>query len=888
MAVSEQRIDSVSGIPLGGIGAGSVEIRDDGLFHEWQIVNLGQWSPESPLPACDSAYPAGSDITPEGLVFALRTEQAGGDVRVRWLALREQLLDLYNLPWLKCVQGIRFRGEFPVARLEYLDDTLPVQVSAEVFAPFVPHDPRASATPGFYVRFSVKSLAPARVQVSLLGVIANPIPSSKRIHTVSQDGDATLLTLGADDIAEDSPLAGSITFGVKGGSHSYLTGAYARERRSFDTYGGRGPYGQTSLSYLKEFRAAGKLTNLTPLRALDLEAVRAGEGELTTGQAKRLLEMLLEQSFFYHKYERIRRCDPDLVEGEEQLFVFLKDAAKEADIRSDWLAPEAWRHAVLCATTEVGPQEEVVVLFTVGWFFPNHISANGQNIGHVYQHWFQDSAEVCRRLVAQHDELRQRTLDFADTLFDTTLDYMLADSVSAQLSTLVKTSWWSKEGDFGVWEGLGCCGLHTTDISYDGSFSIAVLFPELQLRQMQMTANFQLANGLVPHMFSPDLTHTDDQFDRVDLNPQFVLLVARDHLWTGDRKYLAGMWQPVVRAIESMRQLDSDGDGLPDTGCRKQTYDSWHLSGCPSYIASLWLAALKAGAWLAQELGEQSHLQQWQEWYTKGVANFEQLWNGEYYVLWKEMESSGRVDECCMSDQLDGDWFVGLLGWEPVLPRDRIAQALRSIFRYNYSSETGLRNATYPPGRKPGLSTFENVNAEATWTGIEYAIASMCIDQGLVTEGIEIARNVYDRYLRAGRVWDHTECGSHYYRAMSSWALLLSLSGCRIDATKSKLTFAPALEQPLFRVPFVTTTAWGSYQQARATTGNSAHLHCKGGQEAMRTLVLGLPFHPDRTVVTRNGETISCRLEPDGPRTRIEFDETVIIHAGDQLVIMEG
>ena len=33
-----------SGIPLGGIGAGSVEIRADGKLYEWHEFNNGPWS----------------------------------------------------------------------------------------------------------------------------------------------------------------------------------------------------------------------------------------------------------------------------------------------------------------------------------------------------------------------------------------------------------------------------------------------------------------------------------------------------------------------------------------------------------------------------------------------------------------------------------------------------------------------------------------------------------------------------------------------------------------------------------------------------------------------------------------------------------------------------
>ncbi|MBD3240501.1 MAG: hypothetical protein GF331_07935, partial [Chitinivibrionales bacterium] len=33
-----------SGIPLGGIGTGAVEIRDDGCFHDWSIFNNAAWA----------------------------------------------------------------------------------------------------------------------------------------------------------------------------------------------------------------------------------------------------------------------------------------------------------------------------------------------------------------------------------------------------------------------------------------------------------------------------------------------------------------------------------------------------------------------------------------------------------------------------------------------------------------------------------------------------------------------------------------------------------------------------------------------------------------------------------------------------------------------------
>src|SRR5690606_20167907 len=52
------------------------------------------------------------------------------------------------------------------------------------------------------------------------------------------------------------------------------------------------------------------------------------------------------------------------------------------------------------------------------------------------------------------------------------------------------------------------------------------------------------------------------------------------------------------------------------------------------------------------------------------------------------------------------------------------------------------------------------------------------------------------------------ECGNHYARSMSSWALLLALSGVEYDARARSLEFAPRLGGS-FSSFFSTGSAWG-------------------------------------------------------------------------------
>jgi uncharacterized protein (DUF608 family) len=636
-----------------------------------------------------------------------------------------------------------------------------------------------------------------------------------------------------------------------------------------------------------EFSRTGKVASFVPERAPERFPENFQAELLPPVERVRLLENILRHPVFYYKHKRIIDCDPALMEGDNNITNFLNDAALEmGNILSG--KKNAWRDAVLCSGTELAPHEEGTILFTLGWFFPNHISPKSGNIGHMYSNWFNDSVDVCRHLLRNYDESRRKTVGFANSLFDTTLDYFVADSISAQLSTLVKCTWWTKDNNFGVWEGLGCCGFHTTDVTYYGSFSLVALFPSLQKQQMLMSAGFQREDGRIPHFFTPDFSQTDAEYDRVDMNPQFVLLAARDYLWTGDHGYLEKLWIPVVRAIENTRLLDADDDGLPDRDCERQTYDAWDFFGCPSYVASLWLASLKAGIRLAEEMQDHARAQQWRNWFEKGVKNFERLWNGEYYVLWKEMQEGGRTDECCMTDQINGDWFTTLMGWGPVLPPQRIRTALQAIFRYNYSTEHGLRNASYPPGKKPRISTAGNLQAVAPWTGIEYAIASMFIDCGMVQEGIEVTMNIYDRYLRAGRVWNHVECGDHYYRAMSSWALLVSLCGFRIDVPGEKITIAPALKQDHFRAPFVSSSAWGVYSQDSTFESCRVTMECRGGTLKVRAMNLGAPFKKGRTMTVLNGSNIPCTARQEGAFVYITFKEHLNLSEGDRIVIHDG
>lgn len=70
-------------------------------------------------------------------------------------------------------------------------------------------------------------------------------------------------------------------------------------------------------------------------------------------------------------------------------------------------------------------------------------------------------------------------------------------------------------------------------------------------------------------------------------------------------------------------------------------------AGHAAYIASLWLAALKAAVLPGQDLGVQDRAAAWEALLEKGSKAFvEKLWNGRYFSLWADGD---KRDDCCMT-----------------------------------------------------------------------------------------------------------------------------------------------------------------------------------------------------------------------------------------------
>ena len=767
-----------SGIALGGIGAGSVELLPDGEFHFWQIAN-----PPRITRVCFEDKVDDGESSVGALSFYVREKKCNGKPVVRKLGMKTDADDFsYRMfAWNKPVERIDFDGRFPMCDLDYKDSALACKLSLRAVSPFVPFDSDVSSTPGFYMDFTAENPTDGEVELSLLGTLAPDFANKTEgnvnsLHTVG-NGYAVHIEPANKT---DSPRCGDVCLSVSGdGEKSYITADYYRFMKEFIA---DSKLGVTQESVLFGFRKNGSLpdteigTKPQPLPD-DLSSLSDAELDALCAEFKKY-------PYVASILSRILYCNPDFLDSRENKIFFLDNCYNRNERRG-----EDFGGCALCSKVTLKPGEKKNIRFILSWYFPNLTSKDGEMLGHYYENLYKSSLEANRFLEKGCNSIFKTAVAFPELLYSTDLPSIYPDAWSANLSPLIKCSVYLKNGKFGLWEGLGYCGLHTTDITYHASFSLISLFPDLQKKQMKMGAEFQREDGRVHHSFKPDMKCSDNGYARVDLNMQFVLMVLRDYLFTGDKDYLLSLWDNVKRAMDSTQLLDTDNDGLPDYDTKRNTYDAWNFSGTPVYIDVLWLAALKAAAVIADRLGDKEALDKWNGILLNGKKSLEEkLWNGEYYNLWR---NNDVTDESLMTDQLDGEWFLRTVGLDGNLSDERVRSVIEFIFRNNFDVEQGLVNATVPENKWTSIDTYNNCQTIAVWTGIGYAFSALAISVGKTEISDTIVESIHGNQFRLGHFWDHWECGHHYTRPMSSWSTLLAASGLKIDGENKKLSFSP-------------------------------------------------------------------------------------------------
>jgi non-lysosomal glucosylceramidase len=562
------------------------------------------------------------------------------------------------------------------------------------------------------------------------------------------------------------------------------------------------------------------------------------------------------------------------------------------------------------------PGSTVEVPFLLAWHYPNKYNNGGTWMGCHYATEWAEARAVMQEATAKFEEWRAKTNAFRQALYDSTLPYWLLDCLTANAAIIrhIGVVFRIANGDIYGWEGSnGCCQPTCTHV-WGYEQTLARLFPDMEreMRRIDFKHQQRADGGVNNRTDVPSPARPTGEQPFADGHASCILKAYREALNSPDESFFKEYWPGIRRAVEYLIGRDAKSHGGQPAGYladdQWNTYDE-ALHGVTTFISGYYLAALRAGEEWARRLGDGATADRFHGVFEKGQQQLVELcWNGEYFQqnLPGYEQRQGEVGPGCMADQLIGQWWAHQLGLGYILPKEKVVAALRSVFKYNFKSDlTGWRHSprafagakdkgliicTWPKGGRPrGVMLY----SDEVWTGIEYQVAAHLIYEGLVEEGFAVVKAARDRYDGLPRPpigrnpWNEIECGGHYARAMSSWSLLLALSGWEHDGPRQALRVGPRHTPDNFKGFWCGPEGWGVLTHKVVVGTLKADLAVKSGRLPVKTLTLALVgnIKPAKVTATLAGKTCAAQLAVNQGKAEVKLEAGPVIHEGETLEI---
>jgi len=571
-------------------------------------------------------------------------------------------------------------------------------------------------------------------------------------------------------------------------------------------------------------------------------------------------------------------------------------------------------NGAIASTIDVPPGQTVEVPFFLAWRYPNKYNGAGVWMGNHYAEVWKDVRAVVREVAANFAALRDRTERFRAAVYNSSLPYWLLDCLTSQISTIRHAGvvFRIANGDTYGWEGSnGCCQPTCTHV-WGYAQTLSRLFPDLEreMRRVDYKHQQRADGGINNRTEVPSPPRPTGEQPFADGHASCILKAYREALNAPDDGLLKAYWPPVRRAVEYLIARDAATSNGEPNGILED--DQWNtydeaLHGVTTFISGYYLAALRAGEEWARRLGDNATADRFRAIFEKGQKRLIELcWNGEYFQqhLPGYEKRPGEVGPGCMSDQMIGQWWAHQLGLGYLFPQEMVVSALKSIFKYNWmpdltgwphaprafagAKDKGLIVCTWPKGGRPPQVMLYS---DEVWTGIEYQVAAHCLYEGLLDEAFAIIKGARDRYDGVPRPpiprnpWNEIECGGHYARAMSSWSLLLALSGFEYDGPAKRLRFTPRYRPHNFKAFFTGPEGWGSLRQTRRGKTQRDEIAVAEGRLVVERLSLHPPSTPNHVRVTVGGKAVAARLQSSSEGVTVLLTAPTTIRQGETLAV---
>jgi len=717
------------GMPVGGLFAGTVYLGGDGQLWNWDVFNVGRLG----CVERDSTVFMGDTLTAMGGANYVDPVRQQSPFRQGWRLIFESGGD-------RAVRfgEVRFRGEYPIGRVEYSQADADLQMTLEAFSPFVPLDAESSSFPATTLTFRVSNTGQDPIVVRLQYDVENPI----LVGTKATRDDAVLAgtatsTRGISFSASQKPPIGqgrpTLVFedwrdGVYGSWTTTGTafGEGPQRVAAMPAYMGRIEAGTEFVANSHQTRNGedvaegdahvGRLRSPAFTISRDFINLRVGGGShkgktcVNLVVDDRVVRSVTGRSSNVMRWETLSVSS---LQGENATLEVVDDATGgwgnialgEVEFSDE---PKGWPKledlgdfGTFCAefvggATEstadersgrvskrltIAPGEVVEATLVIAWHFPNCAPGMPGN-RHWYAKRWSDASAVAQDLIARWPALQATTRAWNRCWYDSTLPAWFLDRTFVNTSVLATTTCFRfEDGRYYFMEGVGCCPGTCTHV-WGYAQAVGRVFPEIE-RYLRRAIDF----GIAYHGETGAIDYRAEYHRAVATDGQAscILRAYREHLGSGDDTFLRSIWPQVKGAMGHLISQDPDKDGILD-GAQYNTLDTaWY--GKIAWISSLYVAALRASEAMATVVEDEAFAHECRQMAERGSKRLvQELFNGEYFVNKADdaHPEANNTRDGCHIDQVYGQSWAMQVGLPRVIPVAETKAALAALMEHNF------------------------------------------------------------------------------------------------------------------------------------------------------------------------------------------------------------
>lgn len=752
----------VSGVPLGGVGAGNVNLSPSGRFTRIGINNI-----HMPIKRSQACF------------FSIWTKQGGETRAVR--LVREQGTQ-YGM---QGVAHTNYRGLLPTAELKFEGSGLPVEPVIRAWSGLVPHNVKESSLPVVWFEVDLTSPKDAEVSVALswedfIGLFNDPLSTEGMDGQVLAQGRAGLVNGEQWPLAPKAhTLVGPCRSGEWQGFVQYAPGPLTPNRYTLQNY-------NDHVAVIAR-RGAGEQVSILPC----FDVADGGRGWADFAESG---------SF------------GSLKQPEELSAAGSPARASALAIKTTLKAgkTKTLRFALVwfCPRIEIDPQ-------TVSG---DRYWKHGADYDKYFHNYFNNIDELVDYAARNGERIKKESTSWHAPIMASTLPDWYKFKLINSGYVIYTNMALNRKGDVMVNEGaMGGLG-GTMDQRLSAHPFYQKFFTQLDRSEMDIFADAMDPDGYILHFIGHYYVGMGTVGGKVptekghmlDNSSGWIIQLVKDYQQTGDGQYLRTHLDGVKRAMAYLRQCMPEGSQVP---VGKTTYDDFTHPPLYSYYAGVWLATLKAYEEIGKAVGDREIVEYSQQQFAVSQKEIiAKLWNGRFFAYGCEPDGSKRLDCVLFTGQLAGQFLSRYCGWGDVYPMDMVKASLVSQFKISLSKTSDYyANKVWDINLGRGI---DNKGSQCWPFYLESYTGLTAMQAGFYDDAMDILKHIQLVHLRHGWTWTQNlwnPADITYMTAPVTWFSTDVLAGAGLNVPQKELRLAPIVANnskvvlPLFYPTFWAT-----------------------------------------------------------------------------------